>query len=128
MAAAASSKGRAIAGSSVKRLAAHTWASKALDPTPLSICRRYSHFASYYEKEVEEQVRPAVVPDHWIDAESDKYWGPHPTTGIFGPADLHGAGGLRRKPAAGNGGSSALDQVVSFRPFDLEDLEKPHHP
>ncbi|KAI0500623.1 late embryogenesis abundant protein At5g17165 isoform X1 [Dendrobium catenatum] len=122
--AATSSKGRAIAESFGKRLANQIWAGKPRDPSPFSIARRASHSSSHYDKEVEEHVRPAVVPDHVINASSDKYWGPHPTTGVFGPADLNGAAGLRHLPAAGNGGSSALDQTVRFRPLDLEDLDK----
>ncbi|RWW33853.1 hypothetical protein GW17_00001395 [Ensete ventricosum] len=89
--------------------------------------RRAVHVSSY-DKNVDELVPPSVVPDHVIDANSDKYWSPHPTTGVFGPADegrASAAGG--EKVAAGPGsGPSALDQTVWFRP--LEDLDKPPQP
>ncbi|KAJ1272584.1 hypothetical protein BS78_06G213800 [Paspalum vaginatum] len=112
MAAAASSKGRAIAGSFVSRVLA----GKAASP------RRAVH-ASAYDKNLEDQVRPAFVPDDVIGGAGspDKYWGPHPTTGVFGPAAVDGT-----KPAAaaaGPGAGTVLDQKVWFRP--LEDVEKP---
>ncbi|KAG0472849.1 hypothetical protein HPP92_014706 [Vanilla planifolia] len=92
--AAASSKGREIAGRIGKRLANQIRAvNSSRDLAPLFISRRAAHADSYYEKEIEEQVRPAVVPDHVIGARSDNYWGPHPTTGVFGPADLNGTAG-----------------------------------
>ncbi|XP_020571593.1 uncharacterized protein LOC110018586 [Phalaenopsis equestris] len=120
-------KGRVIAESFGKRLAIQIWTAKLRDLAPFSIFRRASHFASHYEKEIDEHVRPAVVPDHVIEASSEKYWSPHPTTGVFGPADLIGVAGLRHPPASGNGSSSALDQTVRFRPLDLEDLDKSQH-
>ncbi|EAY95396.1 hypothetical protein OsI_17234 [Oryza sativa Indica Group] len=116
MAAVASSKGRVIAGSFVARVLA----GKAASP------RRFVS-ASAYDKNVEEQVRPAVVPDDVIGSvgSPDKYWGPHPTTGVFGPAAVDAkaaaAGGAAK--AGANGGASVLDQKVWFRP--LEDVEKP---
>ncbi|KAG0474647.1 hypothetical protein HPP92_014333 [Vanilla planifolia] len=127
--AAASSKGREIAGRIGKRLANQIRAvNSSRDLAPLFISRRAAHADSYYEKEIEEQVRPAVVPDHVIGARSDNYWGPHPTTGVFGPADLNGTAGGNvpgfRHPPGSDGSSSALDQTVRFRP--LEDLEKPN--
>lgn len=85
--------------------------------------------ASAYDKNVEEQVRPAFVPDDVIGGAAgspDKYWGPHPTTGVFGPAavdpKLAAAAGAPAT-AANGGGGSVLDQKVWFRP--LEDVEKP---
>ncbi|RRT54956.1 hypothetical protein B296_00047092 [Ensete ventricosum] len=81
---------------------------------------------SSYDKNVEE-LEEARVPDHVIDAaKSDKYWGPHPTTGVFGPADESGAsvtGGGKAAATAPGSGPSALDQTVWFRP--LEDVDKP---
>ncbi|KQJ84359.1 late embryogenesis abundant protein At5g17165 isoform X1 [Brachypodium distachyon] len=118
MAAVANSKGRAIAGNFVARILA----GKAASPS------RAVH-ASAYDKNVEEQVRPAFVPDDVIGGAAgspDKYWGPHPTTGVFGPAavdpKLAAAAGAPAT-AANGGGGSVLDQKVWFRP--LEDVEKP---
>ncbi|WVZ86955.1 hypothetical protein U9M48_033666 [Paspalum notatum var. saurae] len=117
-AAAASSKGRAIAGSFVSRVLA---GKAAASP------RRAVH-ASAYDKNLEEQVRPAFVPDDVIGGAGnpDKYWGPHPTTGVFGPAAVDGAKQLAAAgapDAAANASGSVLDQKVWFRP--LEDVEKP---
>ena len=113
MAAVASSKGRVIAG----RFVARVLAGKAASP------RRAVH-ASAYDKNLEEQVRPAVVPDDVIGGAGnpDKYWGPHPTTGVFGPA-VDGKLAAGAPATAANGGGSVLDQKVWFRP--LEDVEKP---
>nr|DAD19320.1 TPA_asm: hypothetical protein HUJ06_020783 [Nelumbo nucifera] len=89
-------------------------------------CRRGAHF-SVYDKNVDDQVLPSVVPDDVIQPQSEKYWAPHPQTGVFGPATegKGGAGGERgglHSPPA-NGESSVLEQKAWFRP--LEDVEKP---
>uniref|UniRef100_A0A0D9W8X4 Uncharacterized protein n=1 Tax=Leersia perrieri TaxID=77586 RepID=A0A0D9W8X4_9ORYZ len=119
MAAVATSKGRVIAGSFVARVLA----GKAASP-------RRAVSTSAYDKNVEDQVRPAVVPDDVIGSvgSPDKYWGPHPTTGVFGPAVLDpklaaGAVAAAAKAGGADGGGSVLDQKVWFRP--LEDVEKP---
>ncbi|XP_062184706.1 late embryogenesis abundant protein At5g17165-like [Phragmites australis] len=116
MAAAANSKGRVIAGSFVARVLA----GKAASPTP----RRAVH-ASAYDKNLEEQVRPAVVPDDVIGGAGnpDKYWGPHPKTGVFGPAVVDAKLAAGAPDAGANVGGSVLDQKVWYRP--LEDVEKP---
>ncbi|KAF3499501.1 hypothetical protein F2Q69_00044700 [Brassica cretica] len=41
---------------------------------------------SAYDKNVEEELQPSKVPDELIKSESDKYWSPHPQTGVFGPS------------------------------------------
>ncbi|KAL6652108.1 hypothetical protein ACP70R_011033 [Stipagrostis hirtigluma subsp. patula] len=115
MAAAAGSKGRAIAGSFVTRVLA----GKAAAP------RRAVH-ASAYDKNLEDQVRPAVVPDDVIGGAGnpDKYWGPHPKTGVFGPAAVDAKLTAGAPDAGANvPGGSVLDQKVWYRP--LEDVEKP---
>lgn len=81
-----------------------------------------------YDKNVDDQVRPSVVPDDVIQPESDKYWAPHPQTGVFGPAELDGSAGGDHPPSMPpppppNG--SVLEQKAWFRP--LEDVEKPQH-
>ena len=77
--------------------------------------RRAVH-ASVYDKNLEESV---LVPDEVIKAKSDKYWTPHPHTGVFGPATDHHIG-IRAVTASVD---SVLEQKAFFRP--LEDLEKP---
>lgn len=81
---------------------------------------------SVYDKNVEDQVRPSLIPEEAITrAEPEKYWAPHPKTGVFGPADEKTLGGVSRsEPAAADG--SVLEEKTFFRP--LENLEKPAHP
>ncbi|KAL7108107.1 hypothetical protein ACP275_06G094400 [Erythranthe tilingii] len=85
---------------------------------------------SVYDKNVEEHVHAGVVPDDLIRPQSEKYWSPHPQTGVFGPAADHklttvsGAGGGDHRGLHMNAGSdSVLEQKAFFRP--LEDLDKP---
>lgn len=76
---------------------------------------------SVYEKNQEEIVEPAVLPDHLIPEQTEEYWAPHPETGVFGP----GSDDKKRVPGV-DGGSvegSVLQQTAFFRP--LEDLDKP---
>ncbi|XP_010920066.1 late embryogenesis abundant protein At5g17165 [Elaeis guineensis] len=125
---AANSKGRVLAGSFGKRLVNQIWAAGSRDPPPFpystaSASRRGVH-VSTYDKNVDDQVRPSNVPDDVIAAQSDKYWGPHPKTGVFGPADQNSAPGGDPTAPAGNG-PSVLDQKAWFRP--LEDVDKPPH-
>ncbi|XP_047067174.1 late embryogenesis abundant protein At5g17165-like [Lolium rigidum] len=117
MAAVAGSKGR-IAGNLVARVLA--------GGKPASASPRRAVHASAYDKNLDDQVRPAFVPDDVIGGPNtpDKYWGPHPTTGVFGPAALDGkfAPGAPPTPTTTASGS-VLDQKVWYRP--LEDVEKP---
>ncbi|XP_055830728.1 late embryogenesis abundant protein At5g17165-like [Solanum dulcamara] len=87
--------------------------------------RRAVH-ASVYDKNLEEYVQPFVVPDEVIKAKSDKYWTPHPHTGVFGPATDHHIDNRERgysiRPVSASV-DSVLEQKAFFRP--LEDLEKP---
>ncbi|CAL9751474.1 unnamed protein product [Musa acuminata subsp. burmannicoides] len=129
---AANSKAPALAAGFGKRFVSQIWAAPApaavASLAPVFSRRRAVHVSSY-DKNVDELVPPSVVPDHVIDANSDKYWSPHPTTGVFGPADegtASAAGGEKVAAAPGSGGPSALDQTVWFRP--LEDLDKPPQP
>lgn len=85
---------------------------------------------SAYDKNPDEQIRPSVVPDELIQPQSDKYWAPHPKTGVFGPAteSTSAAGGERGLHASSSDGGegSVLEQKAWFRPTSIEDLEKPH--
>lgn len=100
------------------------------DQVVIVLCRRTAH-ASTYDKNLDDQVRPTVVPDEVIQPESEKYWAPHPQTGVFGPAtEQNTCVGVERgfhfSPAKGE--DSVLEEKAWFRPTSLEDLEKPHHP
>ncbi|CAH9058624.1 unnamed protein product [Cuscuta epithymum] len=88
-----------------------------------SLSRRAVH-ASAYDKNIEEHAQPSAVPDEIIEAQSDKYWAPHPQTGVFGPDTVNTTSG--GAAAAGEGFAppdSVLEQKAFFRP--LEGLEKP---
>jgi len=78
---------------------------------------------SVYDKNPDEQANPTVVPDEVIQPKSDKYWEPHPKTGVFGPASTDGNQIFHSSLANASEGGSVLEQKAFFRP--LEDLEKP---
>lgn len=81
---------------------------------------------SVYDKNIEDHVRPVVVPDDVIQTNSDKFWAPNPSTGVFGPdAQQYTSGPVKTSPSNG-GNESVLEQKAFFRP--LEDLDKPQHP
>ncbi|XP_019200507.1 PREDICTED: uncharacterized protein LOC109194088 [Ipomoea nil] len=95
-----------------------------------SLSRRGVH-VSVYDKNPEENAQASVVPDEVIQPQSDKYWAPHPQTGVFGPDTDNNpaaASGERGFHSASPGTvDSVLEQKAFFRP--LEDLEKPQvHP
>ncbi|KAI8565206.1 hypothetical protein RHMOL_Rhmol03G0242200 [Rhododendron molle] len=122
---AANSQCRGLVGIG-KRFVNQIRAGTSPDPihSPILALRRAVHF-SVYDKNFDDQVRPTVVPDDVIQPGSDKYWSPHPQTGVFGPAAEHSqvAGTFHLSAAANGGEESVLEQKAFFRP--LEDLEKP---
>lgn len=71
-------------------------------------------------------MQPTVVPDHVIGNQPETYWGPHPHTGVFGPAGRT----IVTIPKAGvhkaANGPSVLDQEAWFRP--IEGVDKPAPP
>ncbi|KAF3335939.1 putative splicing factor 3A subunit 1 [Carex littledalei] len=90
--------------------------------TPLRIVH-----TTTYDKNIDEVVvQPTVVPDHVIGNQPETYWGPHPHTGVFGPAGRT----IRPIPKAGAhkaaNGPSVLDQEAWFRP--VEGVDKPAPP
>lgn len=95
------------------------------DPShsPPSLPIRRGVHVSMYDKNVDEQVRPTVVPDEVIEPQSDKYWAPHPQTGVFGPDTGNNPAPGGESSAVNGGEESVLEQKAFFRP--LEDLEKP---
>ncbi|KAJ4847754.1 hypothetical protein Tsubulata_006935 [Turnera subulata] len=120
-----------------KRLLNQIWIAPSPPPYSTSLRRAAAAAAhtSAYDKNLDEEVRPSVVPDEIIEAQADKYWAPHPQTGVFGPATTdqqqqqHPAAAAG--DAAGKGSSSSssvLEEKAWFRPTSLEDLDKPHHP
>ncbi|CAN4089417.1 unnamed protein product [Withania somnifera] len=83
---------------------------------------------SIYDKNPEDHVWDSFVPDEVIEAKSDKYWAPHPQTGVFGPAATDTAGaerGFQFHSSPATAAESILEQKTFFRP--LEDLDKPMH-
>ncbi|MCL7021688.1 hypothetical protein MKW94_004184 [Papaver nudicaule] len=107
-----------------KKFVGQIWSTTPSSPAATIFWRRGHVAGSVYDKNVDDQIRPTVVPDDVIEAPSDKYWGPNPQTGVFGPASQEGGSGSNKLP--GGGGQSAesvLGQKAWFRP--LEDIEKP---
>uniref|UniRef100_A0A2P2KAA4 Uncharacterized protein MANES_08G164900 n=1 Tax=Rhizophora mucronata TaxID=61149 RepID=A0A2P2KAA4_RHIMU len=103
-----------------------------LELTPVLTTGRAAQHTSAYDKNIDDQVHPSIVPDDVIQPQSEEYWSPHPQTGVFGPATDH-------KPVAGSGeqflssptnfgeDGSELEEKAWFRPTSLQDVEKPHH-
>ncbi|KAI3783883.1 hypothetical protein L1987_42972 [Smallanthus sonchifolius] len=118
---AANSQIRGIANSG-KRFFSQIRTSSAVDPT--LILRRALHVS--YDKNIDYQVRPSLVPEEAVTrTEPEKYWAPHPKTGVFGPAGEQNLGGASGSEPSATGGS-VLEEKTFFRP--LENLEKPNHP
>ena len=69
----------------------------------MRLCSRSAHFC-VYDNNPDDQFCPGVVPDELIQPQSDKYWAPHPQTGVFGPAAKQTAA------AAAGGGGAGRDQ------------------
>lgn len=94
---------------------------------------RRASYSTQYEKNVDDEVQPSAVPDDVIQtAQSDKYWAPHPQTGVFGPASSQQpkATPPTTSSAGDRGGvngdaESVLEEKAWFRPASLEDVEKP---
>ncbi|PKI39475.1 late embryogenesis abundant protein At5g17165-like [Punica granatum] len=128
---------RSIINNNKRLIVTQIWSNANNSPGPaLSAAfraRRAAH-VSVYDKNPDEHVRPTVVPDEMIEPQSDKYWAPHPQTGVFGPAaGPDTSAGLYKHPpkttantCAGEGeDDSVLEQKAWFRPTSIEDLEKP---
>uniref|UniRef100_A0A7N0VCN5 Late embryogenesis abundant protein n=1 Tax=Kalanchoe fedtschenkoi TaxID=63787 RepID=A0A7N0VCN5_KALFE len=91
----------------------------------LAVFRRNAH-ENAYEKNIEDQLNPTIVPDEVIRPESDKYWAPNPKTGVFGPDSKFqtGAAAAASKGTSSAGLNSVLEEKAWFRPTSLEDMEK----
>ncbi|KAJ7982711.1 Hydrogen peroxide induced protein 1 [Quillaja saponaria] len=135
---AANSKSRGIANLG-KRVVNQIWTSNSRDPShsvSALTFRRTVH--TVYDKNPDDQIHHSVVPDDVIQPESDKYWAPHPQTGVFGPSseqspaatvgeDRSFRSSSSSSEAANAGtGDSVLEQKAWFRPTSIEDFERPH--
>ncbi|KAJ8467926.1 hypothetical protein OPV22_030478 [Ensete ventricosum] len=115
-----------VTGALGKRFVNRIWAARDPAPPAVASSRKRGVHASSYDKNEDEPVGPTAVPDNVIDAKPDKhYWGPHPTTGVFGPAAETGASSAAAGGAKTATGPSALDETVWYRP--LEDVDKTPH-
>ncbi|KAJ4892781.1 hypothetical protein Rs2_19575 [Raphanus sativus] len=108
-----------IAG--LRKLAVIPRASSRATYTALFTSR--SGHSSAYDKNVEDELQATAVPDDVIKPDSDKYWSPHPQTGVFGPSttDQSAAAEAARQDSA------VLEETAWFRPTSLEDSDKTHH-
>ncbi|KAL9290136.1 putative Late embryogenesis abundant protein [Arabidopsis thaliana] len=82
-----------------------------------------SGHSSAYDKNVEDELHASAVPDEVIKPDSDKYWSPHPKTGVFGPSTTeHSA-----TAEGAHQDTAVLEETAWFRPTSLEDSDKTHH-
>ncbi|RZC56748.1 hypothetical protein C5167_015598 [Papaver somniferum] len=112
--------------SSAKKFVHQIWSNNPSSPSTTIFWRRSYVAGSVYDKNVDDQVRPTVEPEGVVEASADKYWGPNPRTGVFGPASQEGGNeGIKLQQGNGGGESaeSVLGQKARFR--SLEDIEKP---
>ncbi|ESQ49788.1 hypothetical protein EUTSA_v10021768mg [Eutrema salsugineum] len=79
--------------------------------------------SSGYDKNVEDELQASAVPEDVVKPDSDKYWSPHPQTGVFGPSTTEDS------PAAeaARQNSAVMEETAWFRPTSLEDSDKTHH-
>ncbi|CAN4100638.1 unnamed protein product [Withania somnifera] len=101
----------------------HSSARNSANSSTGLICGRRAVHMSVYDKNPEEYQ--SSIPDQIVEMKSDKYWTPHPQTGIFGPATDHIIHDEHDSHFSGNV-DSVLEQKTFFR--DIEDLEKPTYP
>ncbi|KAJ0249773.1 hypothetical protein HA466_0152210 [Hirschfeldia incana] len=80
-------------------------------------------YSSAYDKNVEDDLQASAVPDDVIKPDSEKYWSPHPQTGVFGPSTTEHSSGEE----AARQNSAVLEETAWFRPTSLEDSDKTHH-
>ncbi|XP_013585488.1 PREDICTED: uncharacterized protein LOC106294473 [Brassica oleracea var. oleracea] len=106
----------------LRKLAVNPRASSRATATALFTTSR-SGYSSGYDKNVEDELQATAVPDDVIKPDSDKYWSPHPQTGVFGPSttDQTAAAEAARQDSA------VLEETAWFRPISLEDSDKTHH-
>ncbi|XP_011626953.1 uncharacterized protein LOC18443899 [Amborella trichopoda] len=103
-------------------------ASSPLQRSFTQICRsviplRRAIHTPVYDKNLDDHVLPSTVPDEVIAPESDKYWSPHPSTGVFSPIPKEVA--ATASSSSTSTPDSVLHQQAWFRP--LEDVDNNHH-
>ncbi|ESQ51368.1 hypothetical protein EUTSA_v10017419mg [Eutrema salsugineum] len=76
-----------------------------------------------YSKNVEEELQSSKVPDELIKSDSNKYWSPHPQTGVFGPSSSSSITDTNDKNRSQDQ-DSVMDVKAWFRATSLEDLDK----
>ncbi|CAA7051534.1 unnamed protein product [Microthlaspi erraticum] len=81
---------------------------------------------SAYDKNVEEELQSSKVPDEMIKPDSDKYWSPHPQTGVFGPSSSSSSTEATDENL-GSQEDSVMEEKAWFRPTSLEDMDKTNH-
>lgn len=82
---------------------------------------RWAHESSYDRNPDEDQIEARAVVDDLVKPKSDKYWGPNPKTGVFGPTDTNGV--VQSVGESSSSSSTTQDLQTWFRP--QEDIEKP---
>ncbi|XP_050385368.1 late embryogenesis abundant protein At5g17165-like [Argentina anserina] len=92
--------------------------------SPLAL-RRAAH-SSVYDKNPDEQIRPSFSPDNVIPSQPEKYWGPNPRSGVFGPEAAHNSTQAGEAGAVNGNETSVLEEKAWYRPTNIEDVEKPH--
>ncbi|KAJ4773496.1 Hydrogen peroxide induced protein 1 [Rhynchospora pubera] len=95
-------------------------------PATFSSLRKGVHTTTYDKNIDEAVVQPAVVPDHVIGDQPESYWGPHPHTGVFGPAGRFTRTTLTAGARKAANDPSVLDQTAWFR--HVEGVDKPTTP
>ncbi|KAF8102983.1 hypothetical protein N665_0189s0035 [Sinapis alba] len=91
-----------------------SWAFPRAVASDLSASR--NGHTSAYDKNVEEELQASKMADD----DSDKYWSPHPRTGVFGPSTSSSTTDENRSSQD----DSVMEEKAWFRPTSLEDLDK----
>ncbi|KAJ4882636.1 hypothetical protein Rs2_32729 [Raphanus sativus] len=102
-----------------------SWAFPRAVASDLSASR--NGHTSAYDKNVEEELQSSKVPDELIKPDdSDKYWSPHPRTGVFGPSTSSSTTDITEENRSSQD-DSVMEEKAWYRPTSLEDLDKTQH-
>ncbi|KAJ0243685.1 Late embryogenesis abundant protein [Hirschfeldia incana] len=100
-----------------------SWAFPRAVASDLSASR--NGHTSAYDRNVEEESQASKVPDELIKSDSEKYWSPHPQTGVFGPSSSSTTDTTDENCSTQD--DSAMEEKAWFRPTSLEDMDKTQH-